>query len=46
MPDVVFYCIVVAPVEHTGREYHTDEDVIVPSISVQLRNKLIQVSGA
>jgi hypothetical protein len=37
--------IVVAPLEHTGREYHTDEGVIVPCISVQLRNKLIRVSG-
>ncbi|CAB4013457.1 MMS19 nucleotide excision repair homolog, partial [Paramuricea clavata] len=36
---------VVAPLEHTGREYHTDEGVIVPCISVQLRNKLIRVSG-
>ena len=37
--------IVVAPLEHTGREYQTDEGVIVPSISVQLRNKLIKISG-
>ena len=39
------YITVVAPLEHTGREYHTDEGVIVPCISVQLRNKLIKVSG-
>lgn len=37
--------VVVAPLEHTGREYHTDEGVIVPCISVQLRNKLIKTSG-
>ena len=35
---------IVAPLEHTGREYHTDEGVIVPCVSVQLRNKLIKVS--
>lgn len=35
---------IVAPLEHTGREYHTDEGVVVPSISVELKKKLIRAS--
>lgn len=35
---------IVAPLEHTGREYHTDEGVIVPSISMELKNRLIKIS--
>lgn len=41
----IYLIIVLAPSQHTGGEYHTNEGIIVPSISLELKNELIQVSG-